>query len=59
MMTLTTNDGDKEQEYCAGLGSCDFSTGQVWWCEGGVAGGAWFFGSLPVFFSCWCKVMMR
>ncbi|CAM9233744.1 unnamed protein product [Ectocarpus sp. 13 AM-2016] len=28
MMTLTTNDGDKEQEYCAGLGSCDFSTGQ-------------------------------
>lgn len=29
MMTLYTNDGEKEQEYCAGLGTCDFRTGQV------------------------------
>lgn len=29
MMTLHTNDGEKEQEYCAGLGTCDFRTGQV------------------------------
>ena len=32
MMTLHTNDGEKEQEYCAGLGTCDFSTGQVPCC---------------------------
>lgn len=29
MMSLATNDGEKEQEYCAGLGTCDFDTGQV------------------------------
>lgn len=28
-ITLSTNDGNKEQEYCAGLGTCDFSTGEV------------------------------
>lgn len=28
-ITLHTNDGNKEQEYCAGLGMCDFSTGEV------------------------------
>lgn len=29
MMTLSTNDGEKEQEYCAGLGTCNFQTGEV------------------------------
>lgn len=28
-VVLYTNDGTKEQEYCAGLGSCDFETGEV------------------------------
>lgn len=28
-ITLTTNDGNKEQEYCAGLGACDLDTGEV------------------------------
>eukprot|EP00904_Undaria_pinnatifida_P009613 jgi/Undpi1/5782/HiC_scaffold_2.g01056.m1 len=33
-MTLRTNDGNKERDYCAGLGTCDFSTGQCTCDEG-------------------------
>lgn len=28
-LEMLTNDGNKEQEYCAGLGTCDFFSGEV------------------------------